>query len=66
MDRSADNKRVGKITVTAWQMEERADQRMAIGRMPDSISGRVRASVLEEHMLKMEAYSECNATVNML
>ncbi|XP_028983529.1 inositol polyphosphate-4-phosphatase type I A isoform X11 [Betta splendens] len=38
--RSADNARVGIITITAWQMEERADWRMAIGRMPESTSGR--------------------------
>lgn len=41
MDRSAENKLVGKIAVAAWQMEERADQRMSVGRLPDSVSGRV-------------------------
>lgn len=41
MNRSAENKRVGDITVAAWQMEERADQRMSVGRLPDSINGRV-------------------------
>lgn len=42
MDRSAENQRVGNITVAAWQMEERADQRTAVGRLPDNIGGRVR------------------------
>lgn len=42
LDRSAENKRVGDITVAAWQMEEKADQRMSVGHLPDSINGRVR------------------------
>lgn len=40
--RSAENQRVGNITVAAWQMEERTDQRMSMGRLPESINGRVR------------------------
>lgn len=42
MGRSAENKPVGNIAVAAWQMEDRADQRMSVGRLPDSINGRVR------------------------
>ncbi len=44
MDRSAENQRVGNVTIAAWQMEERADQRMSVGRLPDSINGRVRGA----------------------
>lgn len=33
---------MGIITVSAWKMEERAEQRMSVGRLPDSINGRVR------------------------
>lgn len=42
MGRSAENQRVGIVTIAAWQMEERADQKMSAGRLPDSINGRVR------------------------
>ncbi|XP_013876587.1 type I inositol 3,4-bisphosphate 4-phosphatase, partial [Austrofundulus limnaeus] len=38
--RSAENKQVGSIVVVAWQMEERADPRMSVGRLPDIINGR--------------------------
>ncbi|XP_041834924.1 inositol polyphosphate-4-phosphatase type I A-like isoform X10 [Melanotaenia boesemani] len=38
--RSAENQRVGSVTIAAWQMEDKADQRMSIGRLPDSINGR--------------------------
>ncbi|XP_026157810.1 inositol polyphosphate-4-phosphatase type I A-like isoform X1 [Mastacembelus armatus] len=37
--RSAENERVGNIAIAAWQMEEKADQRMSVLR--DSISGRL-------------------------
>lgn len=55
MDRSAENQRVGNVTIAAWQMEERQDQRMSVGRLPDSINGRVRGSgrdaVLRERLI---------------
>ncbi|XP_063733912.1 inositol polyphosphate-4-phosphatase type I A-like isoform X5 [Eleginops maclovinus] len=38
--RSAENERVGNITVAAWQMEDRADQRLSAGWLPDGINGR--------------------------
>lgn len=44
MVRSAENERVGNVTIAAWQMEDRADQRMSVGRLPDSINGRVRGA----------------------
>uniref|UniRef100_A0A1A8FJH3 Inositol polyphosphate-4-phosphatase type I A n=1 Tax=Nothobranchius korthausae TaxID=1143690 RepID=A0A1A8FJH3_9TELE len=45
--RSAENKHVGNITVAAWQMEERTDQRMSIGHLPDIINGRTVLAVDE-------------------
>ncbi|KAM9766269.1 inositol polyphosphate-4-phosphatase type I A-like isoform 7-T8 [Menidia menidia] len=38
--RSAENERVGSVSISAWQMEEKADQRMSVGRLSDSINGR--------------------------
>uniref|UniRef100_A0A096MEU8 Inositol polyphosphate-4-phosphatase type I A n=1 Tax=Poecilia formosa TaxID=48698 RepID=A0A096MEU8_POEFO len=40
MDRSAENQRVGKVTIAAWQMEDRADHRMSVRNLPESINGR--------------------------
>ncbi|XP_017293590.1 inositol polyphosphate-4-phosphatase type I A isoform X2 [Kryptolebias marmoratus] len=45
--RSAENKQVGNIAVAAWQMEDRADPRMSVGRLPDIINGRTVLSVDE-------------------
>ncbi|XP_016535397.1 type I inositol 3,4-bisphosphate 4-phosphatase-like isoform X11 [Poecilia formosa] len=38
--RSAENQRVGKVTIAAWQMEDRADHRMSVRNLPESINGR--------------------------
>lgn len=40
--RSAENHRVGTVSVSAWQLEDRAEQRMSLSRAPESVSGRVR------------------------
>ncbi|XP_023185279.1 type I inositol 3,4-bisphosphate 4-phosphatase-like isoform X1 [Xiphophorus maculatus] len=39
--RSAENQRVGKVTIAAWQMEDRADHRMSVRSLPESINGRM-------------------------
>ncbi|XP_051915613.1 inositol polyphosphate-4-phosphatase type I A-like isoform X3 [Hippocampus zosterae] len=38
--RSAENKRVGNISVAAWKMEDKADQRLGVSHLPDNINGR--------------------------
>lgn len=43
---------MGNITVAAWQMEDRADQRVSTGWLPDGINGRVRDTGLLEHSVK--------------
>ncbi|XP_049335139.1 inositol polyphosphate-4-phosphatase type I Ab isoform X8 [Astyanax mexicanus] len=44
---SADNKRVGKITITAWQLEEKREQRAPIACLPGTINGRTVLAVDE-------------------
>lgn len=39
--RSAENRIVGSVIITAWQVDERSNPRMSTRRLPESISGRI-------------------------
>ncbi|XP_053723859.1 inositol polyphosphate-4-phosphatase type I A-like isoform X7 [Synchiropus splendidus] len=65
--RSAENKRVGKVVVAAWQMEDKAVQRKAVGQLPDSITGRtilpVDESLTESMGVRIRYASLCKDTL---
>ncbi|TNM93993.1 hypothetical protein fugu_002169 [Takifugu bimaculatus] len=66
-DRSAESHRVGNISISAWHLEDRAEQRMSLSHIPESVGGRtmlpVDASLTESMTVRMKFASLCRDTL---
>ncbi|KAJ8003810.1 hypothetical protein DPEC_G00152270 [Dallia pectoralis] len=66
--RSAENKSVGKLNISAWQVDDRRDQRtLSVARLPDTINGRtvlpVDESLTESMGVRAKYASLCKDTL---